>query len=284
MVIKKPAIPPLNTFNLYRAGRSALNEVPNLRQSAFKGFLINLVIYFCLISLAGFTYYSLIHVPLSDWTARLDPGWIQTSLSIGLWILLVIAVLIAALLSIRISLKFMGFWYSDLSAKVVQHMRGPIRMPSFMEELPFILRDVARETAISVGLIILGLVPLIGAPTVLLIGAWLQGRAIVLPYKEVLRGANLTITDESPTQKLLLGSGQILLALIPVIGWFLLPVVNLYQVLGYTWLKEQMAQVSSDQDAQVPEPAVVTEEPDPASDSPLDETTRQPDKEPTTKA
>lgn len=247
MVIKRPAIPPLNTFNLYRAGRTALDQVPGLRRGAVKGFLINLVIYFGLITLAGFTYYSLIHTPLAAWIARLEAGWIQTSLSIGLGILLVIAVLIAALLSIRISLKFMGFWYSELSAKVVQHVRGPIRMPSFIEELPFVLRDVARETAMSLGLIILGLVPLVGAPTVLLIGAWLQGRAIIQPYKDVLRGANLNITDETGTQKLLLGSGQILLALMPVIGWFLLPVVNLYQVLGYTWLKEHQAQLTREE-------------------------------------
>lgn len=268
MVIKKPAIPPLNTLNLFHAGRTALNEVQGLRQSALQGFLINLVIYFCLISLAGFTYYSLIHVPLASWTARLDEGWIQTSLSIGLWILLVIAVLIAALLSIRISLKFMGFWYSDLSAKVILHVRGPIRMPSFIEELPYVLRDVARETALSLGLIILGLVPLIGAPTVLLIGAWLQGRAIVQPYKDVLRGANLPLTDESPTQKLLLGSGQILLALIPVIGWFLLPVVNLYQVLGYTWLKEQKALQNGDEDESTQTPEATLDEPAPQAETP----------------
>ncbi|CAM2010818.1 EI24 domain-containing protein [Acanthopleuribacter pedis] len=260
MPIPQVKVPPLNTFSLFQAGGTALQQVPGLKRAAAKGFVINLLIYFVLVTVASLAFYRLVHLPLAQWVTGLESDWLQLPLHIGLWVLQITAFFVAALLSIRISLKFMGVWYADLAALVVGFHRGTIKLPSFLEELPHTLREVGREILISMGLILIGFVPVLGPLTVFSIGAWLQGRSITQPYTDVIRGAKLGLHQETQAQKLFLGSGQMLLAIIPLIGWMLLPVVNLFQVLGYAWIKELSEQVAAARDEQ---PEAPTPQPPP---------------------
>lgn len=269
--IPQVAIPPLNTVSLFQAGSTALKEVPGLKRAAAKGFMINLVIYFVLVAVASIGFYQLIHLPLASWLMTFESSWFHLPLRIGLWVLQVTAFLIAALLSIRISLKFMGVWYADLAALVVGHHRGALKMPSFLEELPHTLREVSRELLISMGLLIIGFVPILGPICVFTIGSWLQGRSITQPYADVLRGTKLGLHQETQAQKMFLGTGQMALAVIPLIGWLALPVVNLFQVLGYAWIKELSALAESGDPENTP-PSEETEQETASSEAAARET------------
>ncbi|CAM2064984.1 hypothetical protein SCOR_06385 [Sulfidibacter corallicola] len=239
MVIDRLAIPPINTFSLLRAGGTATRTIPGLKGAAVRGFLLNWILYMALMILLNYGFYRGIHVPLRSWLPLAMPEWFLWMAVVTLWFAQIGVLLITAVFSIRLSVKLMIFWHGSLVTRVIRWFRPEFTSPGTLQQLPSLFRDLGKEVAIAIGLLFVGLIPVIGAPTVFLIGSHLQGKSIVDPYEGALaevEGKPEPVNDLPA--RFFLGWAQMLLAIIPLFGWLLLPVANIYQVIGFAYLQE----------------------------------------------
>ncbi len=230
---------------MLRAGAAAVRTIPGLHRAAFQGFGLNLAIYFLVMALLNYGFYAGIHLPMRHWLESETAPWLNLFVEMTLWFAQLAVLLISALLSIRVSFKLMSYWHGALIALVIRWFRADLPSMGVIQALPGMIRDLVKEVALGIGLLALGFVPFIGAPLVFLIGCALQGASIVEPYESAMREAKQpTGPRQSAATRLLLGAAQMLLALLPVIGWLLLPIVNIYQVVGFAYIQEQRRQTT----------------------------------------
>ena len=235
-----------NIISLVRAGREATRVVPGLKRLTLRGFAINLVVYFVLIAGLNLLFYHFAHRPALEWVLQRGAPWMVITGRILLWFIQFGMALASVVFSVRVSLKLMGFWFEVLAAKVVFHFRPgedkPLKLRDSVMGLVGTARDLVKDIFITMGLMVLSLVPVIGAPLVFLIGSHLMGRSVKQPYEAVCKGLDSEQGRERrPVSTFALGWGQMLLAVIPVIGWVLLPMVTIYQVIGYAYALEREA-------------------------------------------
>jgi len=232
-----------HSFHLWKKGSQALQAIPGLKGAVLRGFKINLIIYLVIALSLNLAFHFFAKEPLDTLLVERTAGWLQITGRIVLVLLQVGIGLILMLFSLRVSLKFMGLWYESLVTRVLVYTRGGFEPPesrSLVSDLALLSLDIAKEVGISVGTFLVGLIPLIGPVLVFLITSHLMGKTVQEPYISVLKSLR-----EKPTFgqgrryfTVTLGWAQMLFALIPILGWCLLPVSLIYQVIGLAWQEE----------------------------------------------
>lgn len=244
-------------FQHYRNGRRALNEIKGLKQAVARGVVINLVIYFVLICALISGMYYWVHQPVENYLVQSVDAWYGPVLRFALWAGLIGFVLVLLLVSLRVSLKFMGLWHEHLVERVVEHHRGSedsrFSIKTMVADFARTMVDVSKEIGLVLIIFVLGFIPLLGPIIVLAGTSWLLGRGLLDPYRSVCRARKEPLEIEGDHRIVLvaLGVSELLLAIIPLIGWLILPVAVTLQVIGLTWTLEEerkasMATVTTD--------------------------------------
>ena len=237
----------INPFILMKQGGNAIAQVQGMKKAVFTGFLINLIVYLLLAAAMVTLFLLYAYTPIDTWLMESAPSWLAWAGRVVLWLVLVAVTLVSLLFSFRISLKFMGFWYEALADKVVVHFRGKqdggFSFKGAVVDMGRTLLGVMTEVAIAIGLLFLGFIPLIGAPLVFILGSHLMGKAVLDPYRNVLRARDqewgLPKGDHFGTLRI--GWTEMVLALIPILGWLVMPISLVYQVIGLAWQEESAA-------------------------------------------
>ncbi|MDH4248401.1 MAG: EI24 domain-containing protein [Deltaproteobacteria bacterium] len=241
---------------LIGAGRRAFREIPGLRRYIVFGFVINLLVFVTIAALSISVVYPLVVSPLADKLATLQTeggflmGLVHTLLSWLLWVLQALLLAVTALFSFLISLTLLTLWYETLAAKIVSHFRGAsaLRPPLFslglwIRGLGRTLRESLLLIMLSVGALLLGLIPVVGPVLSLLINGYLIGWEVREPYLMVRIGMG---EERSRLRAGLMlwtlraGLLPVLLALIPVLGWIILPLVMILMTAGVAYTAEHL--------------------------------------------
>ena len=239
---------------LFTAGRRAFREVPGLRAFATMGFFLNLVIY-AIVAIAVFSaLYPLVVAPLADKADTLaqDGGFFARILAFVipffLRIMQFFLIAVSAMFSFLISLSLMGLWYEALAARIVRHLRGDVKTGAhrftlglWFGGLTRALKDSVLLLVISLCALLIGLIPFFGPILSLAMNSYLIGWELREPYLAVRveMGEDIKELRKGLTfWTLRAGLLPVSLALIPLIGWFLLPFVMIYMAAGVAFAAE----------------------------------------------
>jgi uncharacterized protein involved in cysteine biosynthesis len=141
----------------------------------------------------------------------------------------------------------MGVWFESLVSRIIAHHRGspgasrPFRLVAWATGLGRALADSVWLLVLAVLALLLAFVPVVGPFLVVAVESYLLGREVRDPYLVVradlgeearpLRGGLMTWT-------MITGGLPFVLAMVPVLGWALLPITVTYLVAGFAWRGE----------------------------------------------
>ncbi len=250
LVARLPRGTPLT---LLAAGRRAFAEVPGLRALMIKGALL-LYAVSILVGLIGVGgVYLLVVQPLTEGMAAWSAGegfW--ASLLTGIvtfvvWIAQLLLLAATVAVSFLVALAMMSVWFEALAARIAAHHRGtggegaPFRLRAWLGGIGRSLLDAVWLIGLAVAGLALGFIPVIGVVLVVVIESYLLGREVRDPYLVVREGLG---DDPKDLRKGLVlwtpfvGLLPFVLAMIPVVGWVLLPAAVIYLVAGFAWRGE----------------------------------------------
>ena len=187
-----------------------------------------------------------------------NPLWLRWLVQGLVWLGTALFVAGSGVLSLLISLALMGFWFETLAGRVVAHHRPAVPAPPWRVGAALRaawqgLKDSAALLALSVLALFLGFIPVIGWGAVIGMQSYLLGREIGDPYLNVCRelcpGLRLNSAGWASWASwarrfwtVRIGLAPFLLALVPLLGWMLMPVVIVHFVLGVAWQGESERQ------------------------------------------
>ncbi len=241
-------------LRLLAAGREAFREVPGLRGLLLQGLLLLYLLFAALGGVAlGGVYHFLVQ-PLSQRMAALDAAGnvfleLLLPLLAGLvWLAQVLLLAATLLLALVLSLSLLSLWFEALAGRVAAHARGgaaaeaPFRLGAWLRSLGRAVGDNGFLLALAVLSLLLGFVPVLGPLLTFAVGSYLLGWAVREPYLAVRAARGEALRDLRRGLlgwTLRVGTLPVLLAMVPWLGWLLLPVVLIYQVAGVAWLSER---------------------------------------------
>lgn len=246
-------LPRPSALSLIASGRQALREIPGLRLFLLKGFIINYTLFLITAALA---YYVIYYFFVEPYVARMDE-WVQGEgffwemltllLNVLRWLTQILLLAGTLMLSLLFSLAMMSSWLEALAARIISHCRGgePAGAFSLVEwvlSLGAALRDSLGLIGLALAALLLGFIPVVGPLLVILVDSYLLGWEIRDPY--------LVVRQEAGDARKQLRKGlmfwtaragfiPVVLAMIPIVGWLLLPLVMIYMVAGFAWQCEQ---------------------------------------------
>jgi uncharacterized protein involved in cysteine biosynthesis len=239
---------------LLGAGREAFRQVPGLRGLLLQGFLLLYALFVVIGAVVMGLVYRFAIQPLSH-----SLGSVQSSGNFFLELLLPLAsglvwlgelLLLSAtlLLSLVLSLALLSVWFEALAGRVAAHARGgaaaeaPFRLGAWLRGIGRALRDNLVLLGLALLSVVVGFVPLVGPFLVFALASYLMGWEVREPYLAVraARGESLKDLRRGSTWwTVRVGALAVLLAMVPWLGWLLLPVLLIYQVAGVAWLSER---------------------------------------------
>ncbi|MEE8436297.1 MAG: EI24 domain-containing protein [bacterium] len=248
------------TLALVGAGRKAFREVPGLRMLMVKGFLLLYGLFAIFGTIALVVFYRLVFVPmfrrLDAWQA--DGGFFMDLLlpllNGLLWIaqlMLTGALLVVCLL---LSLSMMSLWFEALCGRIVSHRRGleqpdGFSLRAWARSLARAVKDGLWVLLLSAAAMVLGVFSMaagfvfpVGPLLVFLINAYLMGWEIREPYlsvRETLGDDRKALRKGLAWWTIRAGLLPVFLAMIPIVGWIVMPMILIYQVAGMAWVNEQ---------------------------------------------
>lgn len=246
-------LPRPSALSLLTSGRQALREIPGMRLFLLKGFLINYTLF---VLTAALAYYVIFYFFVQPYVARMDE-WVQGEgffweilmllLNVLLWVTQLLLLAGTLMLSLLFSLAMMSTWLEALAARIVAHCRGrePAGAFSLVEwviSLGAALRDSLGLIGLALAALLLGFIPVVGPLLVIVVDSYLLGWEIRDPYLVVRQEAG---NPRKQLRKGLMfwtaraGFIPVLLAMIPIVGWLLLPMAMIYMVAGFAWQCEQ---------------------------------------------
>lgn len=239
---------------LLAGGREAFRQVPGLRMLLLKGFLL---LYGLFVIAAGVILglgYRFLVQPLAHGLSTYDPHgnvFLEFLLPLAdglLWFAQLLLLAATMLLALVLSFSLLSLWFEALAARVAAHARGgapvdaPFSLRAWAHSLGRAVRDGALLLALAFVALLLGFVPLVGPLLSFAVASYVMGWEVREPYLAVRAAAG-----ESPATlrrglnwwTLRVGALPVLLAMVPWLGWLLLPVVLTIQVAGVAWLSER---------------------------------------------
>ncbi len=238
---------------LFSAGREAFREVPGLRWLMVRGFILLYALFIVIgLIVVGLGYFYVVD-PISQWMGSMESGdsWFWAILIPLLRILLWLgqAMLLAAclVLSFLISLAMMSLWFEVLTERIVTHRRGlevtgsGFTLGLWLGGVWRALKDSTFLILIALSSLVAGLIPIAGPFLVIAATCYLLGWEVREPYLLVRESMG---EDGKPLRKGLalwtirIGVLPTFLAMVPILGWFLLPFAIVYQVAGVAWTSE----------------------------------------------
>lgn len=238
---------------LLLAGREAFRQVPGLRGLMLKGFVLLYGVFVVVGAVLMGGVYRFVVQPLSQGMAAYDVGGnvfldLLVPIAAGLlWLGQALLLAATLLLSFVVSLALMSLWFEALAGRVVAHRRGgglaevPFSLAAWLRSLGRVLRDNVLLMVLAVLSLLLGFIPVAGPFLVFALASYLMGWEIREPYLAVRAnaGEDLAQLRRGLTWwTLRVGVPAVVLAMIPWVGWLLLPVLLIYQVAGVAWLSE----------------------------------------------
>ncbi len=239
---------------LLRAGREAMREVPGLRPMLLKGF----VLLYGIFALAGLVLVGLLYGfvvrPLSQAISGYgaDGGfWLDLLLPLLTGLLwLGQAVLLAAtlILAFVLAMSLMSVWFEVLAARVVAHARGGaleeqhFRLADWLQSVGRSLRGGVRMLLLAALALAVGFIPFVGPILAIGIAGYVLGWEVREPYlivRESLGDDPKSLRQGLRWWTVRIGLLPVVLAMIPWIGWLLLPAALTYQVAGVAWAGER---------------------------------------------
>ncbi len=169
-----------------------------------------------------------------------------------LWLTQILLMAATLVLCLLFSFALMTMWLEGLVGRIVAHCRGnetppgPFSLGEWVTGLARSLRDSLRLILLALVALFLGFIPVVGPVLVVLVDSYLLGWEIRAPY--------LTVREEHGDEHRALRRGltlwtvrtgflPVLLAVIPFVGWLLLPALLIYMVAGTAWHGEQALRV-----------------------------------------
>lgn len=243
----------VSPLSVMQGGMQAFKNVNGLKQSVWKAFFFNYGIFLVLLFVLNFLVYIYAIEPLMTMIFGDGSGWFGTVGTVLMGILQIFTGALFAIASLRISLALMGLWYEHLASLVVSHFRP-------LPQKPFTLAACLRLVGESIGamfkelgllllLLMLSFVPVIGIGLAFILGSYLMGREVKAPYFSVIESSKDTTVALGKKLRgtvFVLGVLQMLLAFVPMVGWLALPLLAIYQIVGFAYsLEKAHASVSS---------------------------------------
>ena len=255
-----PSLSRPGALALVGAGRKAFREVPGLRMLMVKGFLLFYGLFAVFGAVALFVFHRLVLAPMFRRLEafRADGGFfmdIMLPLLNGLlWIgqlMLTGALLMVCLL---LALSMMSLWFEALCGRIVSHRRG-MELPggfslrAWARSLLRSVKDGLWVLLLSAAAMVLGVFSMaagfvVGPLLVFLINAYLMGWQVREPYllvRESLGGDHKALRKGMAWWTVRAGLLAVFLAMIPIVGWIVMPMILIYQVAGMAWVNEQGA-------------------------------------------
>jgi len=248
-----PALPRPHPLALLAAGRRAFREVPGLRAFLLKGFLLLYSVSLGVGALGVGVLFLYVVQPLmaslDTWSAG-EGFWagLLASLVAGLlWFGQFLLMAATVSVSLLIAMTLLSVWFESLASRIIAHHRGspaavrPFRVIAWFGGLARALADSAWLLVLAVLSLFLGLIPVAGPLLVVLVQSYLLGREVRDPYLVVRAGMG---EDARPLRRGLtlwtaaIGLVPLVLAMIPVLGWALLPLAVTYLAAGFAWSGE----------------------------------------------
>lgn len=241
---------------LLSSGRKAFGIVPGLKGFLVKGFLINLALFFVLVSLTLALVYPLMVAPMADYLDSLANSggfWAGLWHSFLSWLFILVKLLVMTLVvagSFIISLAMMSLYFEALAARIMAHLgRGSAEEAQARFSISRWTASIVRSLKDSVVILILivvafilGIIPFIGPLLALLLNGFLLGWEIREPYLVVRAEQNGSLTELRQGLRLWtikVGILPLLVAMVPLIGWLLLPLLMIFLVAGVSYTAEQ---------------------------------------------
>ncbi len=238
----------LHFFSILQGARAALKSIDGLRARMWQGFWVNFIVFLALTIAFNVALYIFVMDPLVAYIFGEDSAWHNFGAVLG-WLLQFVIAAVVAVIGLRFTIALTALWYEGLVTKIIAHFRDVPQMPfSWSQTVKGIgsaLLGAIRDIAIGVVLLAIGFISMVGTPLVLVAEAFLAGKGLVGTYTDTLKSNGLPLDALRKPLKWLplqVGALPMLLALIPFVGWVLMPIASLYLVIGLTWECEQLQQ------------------------------------------
>jgi hypothetical protein len=248
-----PAVARAGPLALAAAGRAAFREVPGLRGLLLKGVVLLYGVFLAVGAVVLGLVYRFAIRPLSVQLSSFDAGGnvvmeLLLPVATGLvWLGQALLLTATVLLSFVLSLALLSLWFEALTGRIVAHTRGgtaeaPFSLRAWAASLAQALRDSVLLLALAVVALLLGFVPLVGPFLAFALSCYVMGREVREPYLAVRAARGEALRDLRRGLwgwTLWVGVLPVVLALVPWLGWLLLPLVLTWQVAGVAWLSER---------------------------------------------
>lgn len=253
--VEMALLPRPSPFSLLSGGREAFREVAGLRGFVWRGMLLNYLVFGVLGFLAMGGIYTYGVAPLTDslqaWSAG-EGFWLEMLsglLRALVWLANLLVMAGTLVLSLILSLAMMSVWFEGMATRIVAHWRpdAAARAPAY--SLGALLKGIGRSLGESLGLLLLavaalalGLVPLVGPLLVLVVDGYLLGWEVRAPYlavREELGDTPRRLRRRLGWWTFQTGLIPVFLAMVPIVGWLLLPPLLIQMVAGAAWRGEQ---------------------------------------------
>ena len=242
---KKVKLQKTNAITVFSAGNQALSEIEGLHGMAVRGMFFNYLIFFAvLLGLNGLFYFQILG-PFIYWLFGGGEGLWAAVGTIVLWSIQLTVAAVIAMVSLRFSVELLSLWHQSLVQRIITHFRH-IEEPVFsfkawLAEINHILKEALKACLFPVLLIFVGLIPVIGLPIVFLLESHLMGRQGVMVYFESISNPEEAAELQKKWRWMPIRIGWLpaILAFIPFIGWFFLPLSLTYEVIGFAFLVEK---------------------------------------------
>ena len=235
---------------LLGGGFRALGRVPGLNWLLVRGFLL---LYGFMLFIGGGVYlmiYKLALEPLMGLATELEAteGFFDTVLA---WLLTGVyyvsqfmTITACVVLALVLSITLMSVWFEVLSARIVAHLRGGappgggFSLRAMVETIGRAILDNIRLILLALLALLLGLIPVVGILLVFVITCYLLGHEVREPYLAVRESYGedpKALREGMGAWTLRAGILPTLIALIPWLGWMLVPALMIFLVAGASW-------------------------------------------------
>ena len=242
---KKVILQKTNAVTVFRSGHQALAEIEGLRGIAVRGMILNYLIFFVVTLALNVLFYYQVLSPFINWLFGGGDGFWAVVRSVVLWGIQLTVAAVFALIALRISFELLSLWHQSLVLRIIKHFRQieeqDFSFKVWLANIKNILKETLKSCLFPIILLFFGLIPVIGPLIVFALASYLLGRESTVVYLD-----SLTDPEEAAELRrswlwlpVIIGWLPTMLAFIPFVGWFFLPLMQTYEVIGFAYLVEK---------------------------------------------